>query len=165
MKLSIKANKMPKKTCLPRLDHFPPVENGNPQTVFWKSQSGFSLTEILVVIVIIGILVLLALPNLENVIGKAKQTEARLQLKHLHTLQKAYYYENDRYCDNLEQLGFQQEKLVGEGGNARYRIELVEAKANTFQARAVSVVDEDRDGNYNTWEVEENGKIRQIQAD
>ena len=41
---------------------------------FIKEESGFSLTEILVVIVIIGILILLAMPKFTSVITRAKTT-------------------------------------------------------------------------------------------
>ncbi|MEX2379157.1 MAG: prepilin-type N-terminal cleavage/methylation domain-containing protein, partial [Vicingaceae bacterium] len=40
----------------------------------------FTLTELLVVLIIVGILVLLALPKLMPLISKAKSTEAQLQL-------------------------------------------------------------------------------------
>ena len=63
----------------------------------YLGNAGFSLTELLVVIVIIGVLVLLALPRFTSVIDKTKTTEAKLQLKHLHTLQKSFFYEHDRY--------------------------------------------------------------------
>jgi len=56
----------------------------------------FTLTEILVVLLIIGILVLLALPNLMPLITKAKSTEAKLQLQHVYTLEKSYFYEKSR---------------------------------------------------------------------
>ena len=40
----------------------------------------FSLTELLVVLVIIGILVLVAMPNLMPLISRAKATEALLEI-------------------------------------------------------------------------------------
>jgi type IV pilus assembly protein PilE len=48
----------------------------------------FPLTEVLDVLIIIGILILLALPNLMKLISKAKSTEAKLQLQHVYTLEK-----------------------------------------------------------------------------
>lgn len=51
----------------------------------------FSLPELLVVLVIIGILVLIALPNLMPMISRAKSTEAQQQLTYLHTLQRSNF--------------------------------------------------------------------------
>ena len=83
----------------------------------------YTLTELLVVLVIIGILVLLALPNQGEIIGRAYATEAKLQLNHLYSLEKAHFFEYSRYSDNLADIGYSQEELISNGGNARYRIE------------------------------------------
>ena len=58
--------------------------------------AAFTLTELLVVLVIVGILVLLALPNLMPLISKAKSTEAKVQLEHIHTLEKSYFFEHSK---------------------------------------------------------------------
>ncbi len=126
---------------------------------------GFSLTEILVVIVIIGILVLLALPKFTAVIDRTKETEARLQLKHLHTLQQTYRYGNDRFGKTLAEIGFEQQALITSGGNARYKIGILDANLQGYTARAVSVVDNDGDGVFSTFEVSETGKIIQVSLD
>src|SRR6201986_4394200 len=87
----------------------------------------FTLTEGLVVLIIIGILVLLALPNLMPLISKAKSTEAKLQLQHVYTLEKNYFYEKSHYSKDLTGISFEQQKLSPDGGNANYRIEIVDA--------------------------------------
>ena len=130
-----------------------------------KKEAGFSLTEILVVIVIIGILVLLAMPKFMSVITRAKDTEAKIQLHHLHNLQTMYFFQNDRFSQNLIELGFEQQKLIQEGGRARYRIEIVSANQNQYAARAVSVVDGDGDGQFSVWQVNHDGEIQQTQGD
>ena len=56
------------------------------------NEEGFSLTELMVVLVIIGVLVLLALPKLLPLVTKAKTTEAKLMLKQVHTLQQSYKF-------------------------------------------------------------------------
>ena len=53
-----------------------------------NDQNAFSLPELLVVMVIIGILVLVALPNLMPLISRAKATEARLQLPFLYSIEQ-----------------------------------------------------------------------------
>ena len=62
----------------------------------------FSLPELLVVLVIIGILVLVALPNLMPLISRAKATEAQ-QLTFLHSPEESYFYTDSRYSDDLFQ--------------------------------------------------------------
>lgn len=126
---------------------------------------GFSLTELMVVLVIVGVLVLLALPRLMPIVTKAKTTEAKLQLKQLFTLEQSYKFEHDRYSQSLGDIGFEQERLVAQGGQARYKIELVSADEKTFAAQAVSTVDFDGDGVFNVWTVDEAGGIREKTPD
>ena len=130
-----------------------------------KGLRAFSLPEMLVVLVIIGILVLIALPNLMPLISKAKAMEAQQQLAFVHTLQKSYFYTYSRYSDSLDEIGFEQQPLVTEEGNANYRIEIVEAGESGFKAHAVSVVDFDKDGQYNTWEIDQDKKLTEIVRD
>jgi type IV pilus assembly protein PilE len=126
---------------------------------------GFTLTELLVVLIIIGILVLLALPNLMPLISRAKSTEAQLQLSHIHMLEKTYFYLHSTYTKNLDELGFEQEKFTKDGGNANYLIEVIEASNSAFKSRATAVVDFDGDGIYNVWEIDENKKLIEVTKD
>lgn len=130
-----------------------------------KNEDGFSLTELMVALVIIGILVLLALPRLMPVVNKAKATEAKLSLKQVYMLQKAYRFEYDKYSLELVQIGFEQETLITENGTARYLVEIKNAELNNFLATATSVVDFDGDGTFNVWEVKEDGIIKEVIQD
>ena len=85
-------------------------------------EGGYSLSELMVVLIIIGILALLALPRFMGVATKAKMAEAKTMLRQLHTLQEAYRYEYDTYAADLAALGFEQVALVTGGGTARYAI-------------------------------------------
>ena len=126
-----------------------------------KDESGFSLTELLVVIVIIGVLAALAIPKFLSVITKAKSTEAKLMLKQIYNLQESFYLEKDVYSKELGVLGFQTEKLVTEGGPARYKIEIPEASATEFIASATAVVDFDKDGVFNKWSINHEGLLKE----
>ncbi len=130
-----------------------------------KQLRAFSLPELLVVLVIIGILVLIALPNLMPLISRAKATEAQQQLTYLHTLQKSNFYTYSRYSESLEELGFEQSKLVTDGGQANYYIEIIEASEYSFRARATAVVDFDGDGVYNVWEINQNKELKETVKD
>jgi type IV pilus assembly protein PilE len=140
------------------------MDNTNFQKTRLKA---FTLTEVLVVLVIVGILVLLALPNLMPLITKAKSTEAKVQLEHLHTLEKTFFYEKSKYTTDITTIGFVQEKLTteGEDGRANYKIEVVEASPTSFLAKATAVVDFDGDGTLNVWEIDQNKNLKEVVAD
>ncbi|MDR2125802.1 MAG: type IV pilin protein [Prevotellaceae bacterium] len=119
----------------------------------------YSLSELLIVLVIIGILILVALPNLMPLISRAKSTEAQQQLAYLHTLEKNHFYTYSRYSSSLEEIGFEQQPLVSDGGNANYLIEIAEASEQGFKATATAVVDFDGDGIFNVWEIDHDKKL------
>ncbi len=125
----------------------------------------FTLTELLIVLAIIGILILLALPKLMPLITKAKSTEAQLQLGHLHMLQKTYYYTHSKYTTDLDEVGYEQEKLVSEDGPANYLIEVKEAGNTGFLATATSITDFDGDGEFNVWQIDQEKKLKEIVKD
>lgn len=126
-----------------------------------KREEGFSLPELLIVLVIIGILVMIAIPIYQSITTKAKTTEAKLMLGQVETLQKAYYMEYDMYAGDLQAIGFEQNKLITDGGKARYHIAMEQADETGFTATATSVIDYDKDGIYNVWEVDQEGIIQQ----
>ncbi|MDI9604176.1 MAG: type II secretion system protein [Bacteroidota bacterium] len=130
-----------------------------------KKMNAFSLPELLVVLVIIGILVLIALPNLMPLISKAKSVEAQQQLVFLHSLQQSYFFTHSKYSSSLDELGFEQQPLVTEDGTANYRIEIIEADEKGYRAQAVAVVDFNRNGKYNTWEINQEKKLRETERD
>lgn len=135
--------------------------------IFTTRLHAFTLTEVLVVLVIVGILVLLALPNLMPLISKAKSTEAKIQLEHVYTLEKSNFFEKSKYSNDLTAIGFIQEPLVSEGenGNANYRIEIVEAGPTSFRARATAVADFDGDGVFNIWEIDQDKNLQETVKD
>jgi len=135
--------------------------------VLKRKVKAYTLTEILVVLVIIGILVLLALPNLLPLITKAKTTEAKIQLEHLSTLEKSFFYEKSKYSTDLNEIGFIQEKLTTDGkdGKANYKISIVSATNTGFLARATAVADFDGDGTFNVWEIDQEKNLKEVTPD
>lgn len=137
------------------------------QTIFSHRVPAYTLTEILVVLVIIGILVLLALPNLMPLITKAKTTEAKMQLQHAHQLEKAFFYEHSKFSTDLNEIGFTQEKLSTDGkdGKANYKIDIVSANTNSFLIRATAIADFDGDGVMNVWEIDQDKNLKETIQD
>ena len=131
----------------------------------FHDEEGFSMTELMVVLVIIGTLTLLALPRFMSVATRAKMSEAKMMLRQVHALQKSYYMEHDVYASTLEALQFEQVPLVTDGGTARYQIAVEEARDSAFVATATSVVDFDKDGTMNVWKVDQGGVIEESTPD
>ena len=130
-----------------------------------QREEGFSLTELMVVLVIIGILTLIALPRFMNMTTKAKMTEAKTMLKNVHALMQSYYFEYDLYPGDLAAVGFEQTPTIDQGGSARYLITLEAAEGSGFVAAATAVVDFDKDGQFNVWEVMQDGVVRERTPD
>ena len=124
-----------------------------------------NLQETLIVLAIIGILLLLALPNLMPLITKAKSIEAQTQLKAIYNAQTTHNYMYSKYSADLNEIDFIAPKTVKENGTANYRYEILEADNSTFLARAEAVTDFDGDGVLNVWEIDQEGNPKQIVKD
>lgn len=123
-----------------------------------KKVAAFNLQEMLIVLAIIGILLLIALPSLMPLIGKAKSVEAQIQLKALFHSQETYRFIHSRYSEELAALDFEAPLTVTVGGTANYSYRIIEAGPQGFIAQAEAVVDFDGDGIYNLWEINEQGQ-------
>ncbi|MEO7617681.1 MAG: prepilin-type N-terminal cleavage/methylation domain-containing protein, partial [Candidatus Saccharibacteria bacterium] len=62
-----------------------------------KKQSGFTLLELLIVIVIIGILALLIIPNISSAPKKARDTQRKTDLRAAQKALEEYYVSNQAY--------------------------------------------------------------------
>jgi len=130
-----------------------------------KKVKAFTLNEMLLVLAIIGILLLLALPQFMPLISKTKAQEAKIQLKHIANLQTQYRYLNSKYSMEFMEIDFEHPKTIEEGGTGNYRYQVVEAGVGSFKVRAEAIVDFDGDGVFNVWEIDENGNPKEIVKD
>jgi type IV pilus assembly protein PilE len=137
----------------------------NRNSFFEKKIAAFNLQEMLVVLVIIGILILIALPNLLPLISKAKSIEAQTQLKHVYNLERSYFYMYSKYNTNFNEIGFEAPKNINENGNSNYSYEIISSTNNSFKARATAVTDFDGDGIFNVWEIDQNQNLKEITKD
>lgn len=125
----------------------------------------YSMSEILTVLCIIGILIYLVIPNQTSVVTSAKSIEAQNMLSMIHGLEKSHFYRYSKYTTDLNALGFEETLTIDKGGQAVYKIEIVEASLNTFRATATALQDFDGDGIYNAWEINQDRILKEIVKD
>ncbi|MDD5723219.1 MAG: type II secretion system major pseudopilin GspG [Syntrophales bacterium] len=73
------------------------TETGEVKIVMGKNDKGFTLIELMVVIVILGILAGLIMPRIMGRPDEARQAKARIQIESLETALKLYKLDNGSY--------------------------------------------------------------------
>ena len=82
-----------------------------------RSQKGFTLIELMIVVAIIGILAAIAIPNFLRYQAQSRQAEAKTNLGGVFVAQTSYYGEQSRYgC--FQEIGF---ALAGASNRYTYR--------------------------------------------
>ena len=83
------------------------------------SQKGFTLIELMIVVAIIGILAVIAVPNFQKFQARAKQSEAKTNLKGIYTAKVANFQASDTYvCHNNCFCDWQLDGGVGAAADA-----------------------------------------------
>ncbi|OEK09712.1 prepilin-type N-terminal cleavage/methylation domain-containing protein [Flavivirga aquatica] len=123
------------------------------------------MSEILIVLCIIGILIYLVVPNQTSVVANARSIEAQNMLSMIHGLEKSHFFRHAKYTADFNELGFEHESTIDQGGQAVYKIEVISASLNAFKATATALQDFDGDGVYNTWEIDQDRILKEIVKD
>ena len=123
-----------------------------------RLRQGFSLLEVMIVVVIIGILATLAYPSLDGYLQRSKQTEAKVGLSAVYTAQKIYFAINQTYADSLSNLDVQLET----GGSSRYSITLT-GSSSSFTATAKGNLDDD--AVLDIWTIDQNKTLQNTVSD
>ena len=127
--------------------------------------AAMTLMEIVMVLGIIAILFMLVLPNQSRTVAMAKSIEAKSMLNQVYSMQKNYFFMYSKYSMSLDEIGFEQERLATEGGQANYRIQITEASNGSFNAQAEAVVDFGADGTLNVWSIDQNKLLKEVVKD
>jgi len=106
-----------------------------------KNNTGFSLMELLVTIVILGILASIAYPTYTEQIRKSRRADAKAALLELSQRQENFYVDNNKYAGALSELlgkssgvvgGFTVTGTTALSKDKYYEISIEEAGARSF---------------------------------
>lgn len=115
--------------------------------------AGFTLIEVMIVVVIIGVLMLVALPAYEGQQTRAKRTIAQVELLKIVARQEQFFVNNRAYSTTLAPLGFADPWVIDADGRevddaaagGVYSISLVEPTTMAFELHAVPLGQQARD--------------------
>lgn len=119
------------------------------------NRKGFTLIELMIVVVIIGILAALAIPRFMQATTKSKQSEAKQILKQIYTMERAYRQETGAYSLNLNQIGVE---IMAEARYA-YVITSNDLTSEFLATAAATVEDLDDDATVDTWTIDQDGSL------
>jgi len=102
-------------------------------------QVGFSLVELLVVLVIMGVLSALALPAYTRYVQRGNRTEVMAALLEAQHFMERYYSANGQYLSPANAVPMLPQRLQGipSQGTVRYQLSVREATANSYLLQAV----------------------------
>jgi prepilin-type N-terminal cleavage/methylation domain-containing protein len=133
-----------------------------------KRESGFTLIELMIVVVIIGILASLAIPRFMSATTRHKQNECKMILKQIYVNQRAYRQANTTYwgngisADSVNTTNFAP-LTIDIHSSARYTYAIV-ATQSTFLATATATGLDD-DPTNDVWTMNQDGELTNITDD
>ena len=95
---------------------------------------GFTLMELIIVVVIVGILTAIAYPNYQQFVARAKRNEAKAALLKIATNEEKYYLQNSNFTLDMTRLSFSTDPFVTDSGT--YSVTVTAADASNFLAVA-----------------------------
>lgn len=130
-----------------------------------RTKTGFTLIELMIVVVIIGILAALAIPRFMRATTKSKQSEAKMLLKQVYVMEHSYRQEKDVYWITATAASATAPTAFSGIGveitpSARYSYVLTsgDAGATTFTCTATSSILDD-DATTDVWHIDQTGVL------
>jgi type IV pilus assembly protein PilE len=100
---------------------------------------GFTLTEVMITLVIVSILASIALPSYRNYVVRANRGDATQALLRIAAQQEKYYIQNNSYASSLDAGGLDMDTKSEHGW---YDLSITAGDVNGFTAQAVPASDE-----------------------
>ena len=73
---------------------------------FIKNTLGFTITELMVAVALIGILSAIAIPSYNTHVARGHQAQAKIFLSAIHNVEDIFHTETGKYTNCLKQIGF-----------------------------------------------------------
>ena len=89
-----------------KMNRFRRISPGSARADHRAGGGGFTLIEITIVLLLIGILSSIAIYTYRMMIDKARMTQAKTVLGHLTKTEATWFSDHDRYTDNVSLLDF-----------------------------------------------------------
>lgn len=115
-----------------------------------KQISGFTLIELMIVLVIVGILATIALPAYQDYVRKSRRAEAISLMLDLQLTQEKYRANNISYASSLAAMGVNSTYISNQVSASYYTISATSATNNTYTISAVAVGKQANDNQYGT---------------
>lgn len=93
-----------------------------------KNKQGFTLVELLITLVIIGILATISIPQYNQVIERVNRNEVLQDLIYIANLQEQYFLDHSEYTADLILLGLKNSPYITKNLKYRIDVELTENK-------------------------------------
>ncbi len=121
-----------------------------------KHMLGVTLTELMIVVLVLSIIITIAYPNYRQFAARAKRNEAKAALLQIATNQERFYLNNQRYSNDMTELGFNGiNNVITETGS--YMIRITSADAAQYTADAVYQLPDDEAGKCGTFTIDSTG--------
>lgn len=112
---------------------------------------GFTLAELLIVVIVVAILAGIAYPSYQRYISRARQQDARSQLMAIRQAQEIYKLQYGGYTSNTSLLSGWVDTLN------RYGFSITAATATTFTAQGTGNID--GDATNDVWQIDQTGSM------
>lgn len=116
--------------------------------------AGFTLIEVMIVVIIVGVLAAIAIPQYQAYVMRSNRTEGQSLLTEAAARQERFFTQNNTYANTVAQLGY----ASANSQNNLYTLSIPVVTAVTYELRAVPINHQANDVDCGTLELTHTGE-------